>query len=333
MFTLLGGGELLGRPDENKLYVALSLAKFTCGKRAPVDIFLSIGESKILKVVRKGDLFEKERLRTYENHNVENIFVLRKDLHIYLLYCLSLMEKVIDTSGGQAGANLNLACRVSEVTLMAVQESENKSELCERVDSLCDLLIRQCSLSGAFKSFLESVIAIDNSVSRHSVATALISIQLAHGLKWRSEKNIKVLALGAFLHDVALLNFPEIYNLPREEWSPAAEEAFSKHPSEGASQLISKKLITDERVLRIVMDHEELPDGNGFPNGIGMSKIYPMALPVIMADRLVNLLLNPTSSLITRNFLGALKYLRNREEKFYPSDYWHALETVGAQIH
>ena len=61
-------------------------------------------------------------------------------------------------------------------------------------------------------------------------------------------------------------------------------------------------------------------------NGVASIWMY-LALPLIMADRLTHLLLDPHSQLKEKNFPRAVRYLKSREEDFYPESYWKALES------
>lgn len=121
----------------------------------------------------------------------------------------------------------------------------------------------------------------------NSVNVALVSVLFGKLLTW-SKENIRILGIGALLHDIGkLLVTKEILtkkgDLTREEF-----DIMKKHTTFGYSLLKSQTDYPDP-VLKIVLMHHESWDGSGYPMGVPKEKIEDMPQIVSLCDFFVAL--------------------------------------------
>ena len=97
-----------------------------------------------------------------------------------------------------------------------------------------------------------------------------------------SSHSLNFIGLGGFLHDIGCsqLTFD-----PEELEVLTAEQRKEmwRHPEMGKRMLDGVKGVRSE-VLDIILQHHEQPNGQGYPNGIRNTEIYPMAKIVSIAD-------------------------------------------------
>jgi HD-GYP domain-containing protein (c-di-GMP phosphodiesterase class II) len=86
-----------------------------------------------------------------------------------------------------------------------------------------------------------------------------------------------MLTLGSLLHDFD--HFHNGLNIARpvSQFTKEEMEIFKKHPSEGGRRVQDKKHF-DTPVINIIVQHEEMINGSGFPQGLKENKIDPLAL-------------------------------------------------------
>ena len=311
-------------------YIPISINRFLCGESAPMDLYLRLADSKFIKVVKNGDEFNKDRLRNYKDKSVDTIFITSVDFPKYVNGCLSLLRKMVDNNRPGSAQDFGLSLQVAETVFMALKVEGVSKDSMEQVLELGEILSDQIKAKPKLGAFVEQLFEMDNAVTRHAIAVTTISLMILHNLRWQLKRNVDAIVVASLLHDITLLPYPEIYSEPEDNWSDDVKKAYADHPFEGAQLLLDSGALGDKRVADIIRNHQELPNGTGFPNGLQGNQIYPMALPLIMADRLGQLLLDPESHLADKGFARAVRYMKSREESFYPESYWKALESWKA---
>jgi HD-GYP domain-containing protein (c-di-GMP phosphodiesterase class II) len=295
-------------------YLGIPIKKFLSGKCAPTNIYIHISDAKYIKVVNRGGEFEKNRLSNYQNHEVRELFIHASDLDAYINYCLDLIKKILSAPDNKQGLDIFTTCRFGEFYFLDLKfRGVHKSTLQNGL-TLLDFIEKLIQRKPSLNKFILEVLDVDENIAKHALTSAFFSTLLVQGMRWRSIKNIETVFLSALFQDIGLLNHSQ-------------KSDYEVH-SEIGSQIIQKSgFFKDYKIADIIAQHHELPDGSGFPLGYSAKEIYPMALPLIMASRLASLVLEEDSPLKDRTYNSAVRYLQNREERFYPPTYWEGLQT------
>ncbi len=116
----------------------------------------------------------------------------------------------------------------------------------------------------------------------HEQRTAGYAMRLARR-KGLPAKDIEFIYLGAMMHDIGKLGFPEALFISEDcRSSPELLEAMKAHPEIGCS--ILQWLDFMEPALDIVRYHHERMDGSGYPQGLKGEEIPYWARIVAVAD-------------------------------------------------
>ena len=123
----------------------------------------------------------------------------------------------------------------------------------------------------------------------HSLNVSILCMMLVNGLKLTSEQ-AGMLGTGALLHDIGLIEIPDrvLKKGPKEQTKPE-RELRARHIEYGLR--IGKQLELAPEVLSIIEQHHELADGSGYPHGLELDEIAPLARIVSLAnfyDKLCN---------------------------------------------
>lgn len=110
---------------------------------------------------------------------------------------------------------------------------------------------------------LTMIKSYDEYLFTHSVNVGVLCIALGQALGLDSE-SIKELGLGALLHDIGKVHWPEgLYRKPRgftdEEWA-----LVQRHPLDGA-QIVEKMGSVSQAILEVVLEHHLRYDRKGYP--------------------------------------------------------------------
>jgi len=134
-------------------------------------------------------------------------------------------------------------------------------------------------------------------LATHSMLLAHVACALATQMDWTNDMTYQKLSLAAFLHDLPLKNhelaaIQTIEELQQKVGSFSEEEirSFREHPLV-AAEMARKLSEVPPDVDVIISQHHELPSGKGFPRGLPLTRIAPLAALFIVAHDLVSFLM------------------------------------------
>lgn len=121
----------------------------------------------------------------------------------------------------------------------------------------------------------------------HSLNVSILCMMLVKGLKLTGEQ-AGVLGIGALLHDLGLIEIPDriAKQCPDEQTRPE-RELRARHVEFGVK--IGRRLGLAPEVLSIIEQHHELADGSGYPRGLELERITPLARIVALVNFYENL--------------------------------------------
>lgn len=121
----------------------------------------------------------------------------------------------------------------------------------------------------------------------HSLNVSILCMMLVKGLELTSEQ-AGILGRGALLHDIGLIEFPDrILSKSAGEQARSERAPRVRHIEYGL--MIGKQLGLAPEVLSIIEQHHELADGTGYPRGLRIEQIAPLARVVALANFYDNL--------------------------------------------
>jgi putative nucleotidyltransferase with HDIG domain len=157
---------------------------------------------------------------------------------------------------------------VKNIILSGLSVVENKERLEE-------------TLIGVVRALANAIDAMSKWTRGHSDKVAEISVVLGKQLGL-AEEELRVLEIGALLHDIGKLGIPRKLLDKNGKLTPKEYEEIKKHPEIGYKILKPVKELS--RVLPIVLYHHERCNGSGYPKGLHCEDIPFLSRIVAVAD-------------------------------------------------
>lgn len=194
---------------------------------------------------------------------MKKLFVSSEEEESYLKY----LDECLNTLS-QKNIELSKRGEMSYDTLVTDAENAERNLETEksyaavkgRVSKIIDFL---GSEQGTLKSILEAAgCALDN--HQHAANVSSLATGLALRVGGISPREVGDLALAALLHDLGKSKLGFTGPIQLNKLTPQQVKDYKKHPEKAVELLSSKKYVTPT-ILRLIIEHEELADGKGYP--------------------------------------------------------------------
>ncbi|MCM0605116.1 MAG: HD domain-containing protein [Xanthomonadaceae bacterium] len=260
------------------------------------EVFIKLNDMKYIKLMNAGDRFTQDDLDKYtKKKGVEYLYLNAASAEIFTGRYIEELEKIIKRP--QAKPDMEQAGVQHEAVFEAVQSMMSEFGFKPQVQQLAKTQIAATMKAIGSAPKLSDVVAQLKKIqgkygASHSFACAYLACAIASGVKWASETTFHKLNLAAFFHDAPLTNdeLAEIQSFEeleekKDKFDEREIQLFKTHTARAAELVRQFKEIPPD-VDKIIMEHHERPDGNGFPRKIKANQIAPLSCVFIIAHDL-----------------------------------------------
>ena len=124
------------------------------------------------------------------------------------------------------------------------------------------------------------------------------------------------LEAAALMHDIGMMLLPDALWLKLGQLTDEERRSIRAHPGYGAGLL--ERMNGWQEAARIVLEHHEMPDGKGYPNGLTASQICPGAKLLAIVDAFESVILKQAHRGRSRSFLRAAAEINANPNQFAP---------------
>jgi HD-GYP domain-containing protein (c-di-GMP phosphodiesterase class II) len=258
------------------------------------DIYLRLSPNRYAKRFRREDEFNSSDLETEFRRKGVEFFYLRKEDTAALFENQMLR---LDALIQNASLDEKEARETAISNLKIISEAVHQIGFTPEVQALAKksvaLTLKAIGTSPNLSPILSRLKKSEGKyICSHSIMLAEISCALAHSIGWGSSSAFLKLALAAFLHDLPLednflASMHALAEVKENDFSPEMVQVFRFHPVKAAEFARQFSGIPSD-VETILVQHHELPDGDGFPRGLYHHQIAPLSAMFIIAHDLLN---------------------------------------------
>lgn len=273
----------------------LSLGMVSSLGFCPVDLFLRLGDDNLVKLYNRNAKFTQEERSACEQKGIETFWVMGKDMALALE---ELSRLLVGVAEGTTEASA--ITDTTQILYRLIRTSGFREEIQNVVATAVEQTILMARGNPDLREYLEKILRSEHSWTlKHSMALAHISCAIAAEMKWSSRPTFFKLTIASLMHDVF------VPSLEREEreWEETLKanagkrvtdselKAFLQHPVEAAEFLRKIRALPPD-TDRIVLEHHERPEGDGFPRGHAANLISPLGCLFIFSHQVAELLMH-----------------------------------------
>ena len=259
------------------------VSTLSASSKLGMDVFVPVN-GKAVRFAVEGDLFEDDRAAKLKIFQFPKVLIRASEEDQYRAYIEAAMNEAETNAKLGMGDRTQAVAAGTETALQDIIEKPQDRAVYEgsvkKFERFGHFLK---NVDGSFREVLRQMGTKEGDYVFHGVQTAALSMLLGDALGLTADaKRRNSLMTGCFLHDLALEQ-AEVPQMDHAKMDAKQMEKWKKHPMEGAT-LFQEKDYVDRLVLTIILQHEERPNGSGFPKGMLGKEMDPLAVVVSLVN-------------------------------------------------
>lgn len=273
--------------EEN--YARIPLDDFHALPHVRYPIYVRLADKRFLRIATVGDYLTSDRLMALKTKSILEVWIHKDHFEPYMKQDFEAAEALKDANAKQSGPEAHrrlvflkgvVAASAENLRLMGISEKNIDDAAATLAATVESMLLSDTALP-----IMDLLEGASPSFQSHAVMSSLLASHMTRIMGWSSKKNIQIVVMGAFLHDIGLFRIPK--ELQHADYKTMAKEsdqvAYQRHVFEGYELVKGIKGIPHE-VSTIVLQHHEDAKGTGYPQGLLKSDIFPLARLVSLVD-------------------------------------------------
>jgi response regulator RpfG family c-di-GMP phosphodiesterase len=268
----------------DELYCKVSLDEFVANPKIDFDIYVKLGEKKIVKIGHAGDNIPTDRIQSYKDKGLKYLHIRREDFQKIINFNIGLTKIVAASDKVSKEKKLNFMRYTGEVILEKAFVDGVDRELFTDAKDIFETTVSFISENPEQLELLEVLNSHTDWLYAHSVASGMFAMMIARKLGHTSTQTFFKLGMSGLFHEIGFKEIPKhIIDKPRPLLTQDERAAIESHVSRGRDILSFIKNVPGD-VIEIIYQHHEDILGQGYPRRLVKKDIYPLAKIFQVAD-------------------------------------------------
>ena len=253
-------------------YMGISFNRLKALDKAPCDIYLKLGDRKMLKMINENDEITTEFFSQMEEKGAEEMFLKKNEFNQFdEVFGKMLNSKLISSKLSQVekiqvmGSQLGFDYVHKQMQAIGINDSTAKIAR-STIENTLEVVLKDRNLLSSLKQILMG----KSYISEHSIMAVTISTEILKQLNWMVGGNVDKIAMAGLFHD-SLISDDRLARINRAshlDGLTIEEKNLVLNHSTGAAKKLEQSKFVDQDVYKIVCHHHERPQGQGFPGGL-----------------------------------------------------------------
>lgn len=299
--------------SSDEKFIKIKLAYYILYTKKTAEVYIKLSDSKYTKILNKNDenVPDSNLLDHYRNKGIEYIYLEETSYQNFLSDVFKkfndciLSEKKLDTLFRIAGIDLKISVEgLNSIGISNYQIESTNKEIHESIVAICS--------NPESKHLFEKVCQSKGMLIGHSALIIYIAAAICKVTNLPFSSTVRKISTASFFHDMSMFNADAQFDENNIEQITDKNilKLIAEHPITSAS-LLSPSSDLAEDTKKIILEHHELPNGNGYPKGLNASQISQLSCLFIMAQLIALCLIRNNFSLDRLN-----DFLANSEHEY-----------------
>lgn len=308
--------------------IPVAIAEFIIGNKVPVNLFVRLAADKFILIGKAGQPTNKDQLRSYNNKEIQYLWVQRTDYGTVAQQSIALAGIVVAKKDIDVKQKSTVVSAAARTVFTQLDHMGLNLEVYNNAKQITEAIVHMCDAHKDLAALFESIKNCSDQLLAHSMAVASVSVLIGNAIGWEKKLTLEKLSLGGMLHDIGKKTLPaELLKKPMAQMSPDEILHWETHPFRGM-QLVQSLGIVPDDIVSIISEHHENSAGQGFPQRIRDVKIHPLAKVVGLADQFINLTMVNPNCPTPKNSREALMYIEHTMGQPYNRDAFKGLKKI-----
>lgn len=270
-------------------FCQIHISEFISSSHLVSDLYVKLSDAKYVKVAHKGDSIPVERLKVYQERNVDFLFVTLEDFSQYVQFNIQVSKVAMKSNKLSKELKLkllqNTTGTIVEKCFIAEIDHSSLVPAKQMLESTLQLVTGDQDILNLISGFEGH----SNKLYSHSVAVSFFACLIARQHGWNSANTLFKVSMSGLLHDIGKREIPvELLEKSRLLMSASEIKFLETHPTRGRD-ILAKVASLPEDISSIVGQHHENTFGSGYPLRIKGDAVHPIARILAVADRFCSL--------------------------------------------
>lgn len=272
-------------------YMRISSQNITNFREFVPDVYLKINDEKYIRAMDINDKNSQEQLSHILEKQDGPFYIQKGEFKEFLNSVWATLEsKSIKTEFDYYEFNA-LGYNLSRTYLKMFGISNTLLENC---NSVIDKIIKKQFQTSQMKDIFNAFINRKKYLPDHTLLTLMLGVKALRELTWDNGSTVEQFSLACLLHDINFENYGDAKYSKLSDILQIQDDKIKKevleHPAQNAKMILDLDEQANE-ARNIILEHHEMPAGDGFPRGLSSSNIKPLSCVFIISHFCVDYLL------------------------------------------
>lgn len=279
IMTLLGASEESYKQKEMEdiLFCEVPIRSFISGKTAPFDIYIRIRPGKYIKVANKGDNYNYEILKKFEEKGIDFLHALIDEFQSYTLLNLKICKTIASNENINAEKKKNFLIHTSNILQENIFKVNLDDATIKYVNFYAHNMVNIIASSKEYLDLADHLRVEGPDIYNYSLLAALYALYMTEHLNWESDERKSKLFMAGMLHDVGMKFISQEIRDKNPLYLTSEEKTeLDSHTRKGMETLSNLPNVPTEVILAAYQHHENVK-GTGYPLKLKSAKISPFS--------------------------------------------------------
>ena len=269
--------------------IPIPIREMIDGIKIPTDLYIRLGETKFVLLVKAGATTDKSQLSTYKNRAVDYLWVRASEYNRITQINIAIAGVVVGKDDLSARQKIHVISAAANSVFKELEHIGIGIATYGQAKAVTEATVALVNVHKDLGKIFDSLNECSQPLLRHCMAVSVLSVLIGQELGWSQKATLEKLSLGGLLHDIGKKALPpELLEKTLVDMSYDEVQIYETHSYKGMVMLQALGIVPDD-ILAIVYQHHENALGQGYPQKLRNLKTHPLAKVVALANQFVNL--------------------------------------------